>query len=318
MKEGILVVSLDFELLWGVFDKINWQSNYSYFQNTKKVIPEVLRLFEEFGIGCTWATVGMLFNEDWDDWNSNIPDETPQYKNSHLSAYNFGKDIQSNSTLELCFAPQLIKLIGQFEKQEIGTHTYSHFYCLETGQNISHFESDIKKAIEIAKRNNLKINSLVFPRNQFNSDYLKLCYKLGIRNIRSNPENWYWRNTETDSIFRKIMRTSDAYFGGKDKIYSRNSLFIDEQLVEQKASRFLRPHSSNYILNKLKLTRVCNEMRICAKTGGIYHLWWHPHNFGNNPEKSLNDLRIILNRYKELKNEFGLRSMSMNELAASL
>ena len=48
----------------------------------------------------------------------------------------------------------------------------------------------------------ISLKSLVFPRNQFNESYLKVCVELGIENVRSNPNNWYWANVQEDSIKR--------------------------------------------------------------------------------------------------------------------
>ncbi len=75
---GFLVISLDFELLWGVFDKVDYKEKVNYFNNTRKVIPEILNLFSEYQIHCTWATVGMLFNENWTEWQKNLPSTPPK------------------------------------------------------------------------------------------------------------------------------------------------------------------------------------------------------------------------------------------------
>jgi hypothetical protein len=42
---------------------------------------------------------------------------------------------------------------------------------------------------EMASDMKLELKSLVFPRNQYNSDYLKTCEELGINTIRTNPSN---------------------------------------------------------------------------------------------------------------------------------
>ena len=52
-NNGALVISLDFELLWGVFDKVDWREKKEYFQNTRKLIPQILDLFEQYDIHCT-------------------------------------------------------------------------------------------------------------------------------------------------------------------------------------------------------------------------------------------------------------------------
>ncbi|PKD16764.1 polysaccharide deacetylase [Salegentibacter salinarum] len=316
MENGSLVISLDFELLWGVFDKVDYNKKIDYFENTRQLIPSLLQVFEKYKIHCTWATVGMLFNSNWDDWNANIPANLPNYKNQNLSAYTYGKSIQSKKTEKLCFAPNLIKKIKNTKGQEIGTHTYSHYYCLEPGQDSLAFKADIEKAIELASIMGIDLKSLVFPRNQYNSAYLEICEKSGLNTVRTNPENWYWQNTQKDSIFHKIFRTGDAYFGAQDKTYKSSQIHrLSSQLTGQKASRLLRSYSGRKVLDNLKLKRIYWEMEYAAKNKENYHLWWHPHNFGNNPLQNLEELKLILDYYCILRDKYGFKSRSMGELA---
>ncbi len=290
-ESGKLVISLDFELLWGVFDKVNFREKELYFQNTRKVIPEILNIFEEAGIAATWATVGVLFNKNWEDFAQNIPEFLPEYHNMSLSAYEYAKSNMNEIDEYFCFANSLIEQIRKTQKQEIGTHTYSHYYCLEPGQNEKSFKADLKKNIKLAEQAGINLQSLVFPRNQFNTDYLSVCNELGIRTVRSNPTNWYWQSDSKDTILNKIFRTGDAYLGLNDKPYPIDSVGSGKNLpVEQKASRLLRPYSDSF-LNKLKIQRIKKEMLYAARNNQIYHLWWHPHNFGEHPEESIEDLK---------------------------
>ncbi|MGW1455568.1 polysaccharide deacetylase family protein [Salegentibacter agarivorans] len=314
MENGALVISLDFELLWGVFDKVDWREKKEYFENTRKLIPEILRLFEQHEISCTWATVGMLFNESWDEWNENIPEVLPEYTNSNLSAYNFGKSIQSKETEKLCFAPELIRLIKDTRGQEIGTHTYAHYYCLEPGQGSQSFRADLKKSVDLTEKFGIEINSLVFPRNQYNVSYLEVCREIGIKTVRTNPQNWYWQNTQKDNLADKIFRTGDAYFGFKDKSY-KDIQEIHPGITGHKASRLLRPASGKSIMDKIRLQRILSEMQEAAKNKEIYHLWWHPHNFGGNPDINMQELKIILDEFKRLKNKYNFASHSMNSIS---
>jgi hypothetical protein len=63
---------------------------------------------------------------------------------------------------------------------------------------------------------------------------------------------------------------------------------------------------------------ILNEMDSAAKTNEIYHLWSHPHNFGNNPEASLKELKKIIARFVELKDSYGMQSLSMENLGGQL
>lgn len=80
MKKGALVISLDFELVWGLFDHITIQDKVTYFDNTLKVIPRLLDTFNKHNVYATWATVGMLFNENWEEWFANRPSLLPTYE----------------------------------------------------------------------------------------------------------------------------------------------------------------------------------------------------------------------------------------------
>lgn len=313
-NNGTLVISLDFELLWGVFDLMNFEKNREYFKNTRASIPETLQLFEKFQVHATWATVGMVFNKNWEEWKENIPKEIPHYSNKKLNAYKFGKNIIASNTEDLCFAPQLIKMISQVTGQEIGTHTYSHYYCGEEGQTAIHFKEDLLRAVDLAKNLNYDLKSLVFPRNQLREDYLNICADIGIQNVRSNPNSWYWKNVQSDSITTKLARTGDAYFPFGNKGYFLDDILKQKDLpLRQNASRFLRP-AENIFLRKLKLNRIKNEMEHAARNNRLYHLWWHPHNFGERRYESLKDLTLLLEHFSKLRKRFNFQSANMAEI----
>lgn len=314
-NKGYLIISLDFELLWGVFDLEVYRKNNTYFANTRKVIPKILERFEQYEVHATWAVVGMLFNNGWEEWKTNRPKLIPTYADPALSAYDFGDSIAMQQTENLVFAPDLIQRIKNTQGQEIGTHTYSHYYCLEQGQSEEQFAIDLQKAVEAGQRFNIKIKSLIFPRNQLKREYLKICFNLGIENVRSNPSSWYWQNTRSTSFLTKIARSGDAYFPWGKKSYAIDSMKIKNGMpLEQKASRFLRPADENKLLRKLKLNRILREMTLAAKNKEIYHLWWHPHNFGDRPSESLNDLELILDHFKELQKKYDFQSGTMEDI----
>ena len=315
MKNGALVISLDFELVWGIFDVIDYTTKNKYFENTRKIIPKTLSVFHENDIHATWAVVGMLFNRDWQEWLKNSPNDRPQYKDSALCAYSFAENLDREVNKDFFFAPDLVKRISETRGQEIATHTYSHYYCLEPGQNVHQFRQDLEQAIAVAADFKLGLKSLVFPRNQVEPDYLKVCREMGIRNVRTNPNTWYWRNKSGISKIKKLVRTGDIYLPFGKKSYRLEELKKERQLpIQQKASRFLRQNEKSSLLRQMKLRRIKREMMEAAIKGEIYHLWWHPHNFGEKPEQSLEDLKEIILLFKMLRDKFDFRSLNMEEL----
>ena len=62
LQRGVFLVSLDFELYWGVRDR-NHSEKYlhSSISRTREAVQAILDVFAEFKVHGTWATVGMLF-----------------------------------------------------------------------------------------------------------------------------------------------------------------------------------------------------------------------------------------------------------------
>ncbi len=309
-NNGYFIISLDFELYWGIFDKVKIKNKTMYFERTLNVIPQILDLFKDNNIKASWASVGFLFFNDIKDLKNNLPENIPQYENKKLSAYQYIQNSYDNTYKTYHFAPDLIKTIAQTPGQEVASHTLSHYYCLEPGQNSKDFDEDIKTHNYIAKRFGINLNSLIFPRNQYNKAYESILLKNGIKSIRTNPKVWFWDTTKPETIWHKIFRTADAYIPISNMLF----YFPSHQngIIKIPASRFFRPPSRYKILNKLRLKRIKNEMTKAAKENKVYHLWWHPHNFGINPKMSLTELKEIIDHYNQLEKNFKFTSVNMN------
>src|SRR5579871_266772 len=115
---GALVISLDFELHWGVRDKRSIDGSYrEKLLGARQAIPQILDLFEEFGVGATWATVGFLFARNRRERDEFLPLIRPQYKYDKLDAYSEPTgDNEDDDPLH--YAPSLVARIAKTPKQE--------------------------------------------------------------------------------------------------------------------------------------------------------------------------------------------------------
>jgi len=323
MDKGKFIVSLDFELFWGVRDVRTMQEYGNNIIGVHEVIPRLLTAFDTYGINATFSIVGLLFFDNKKQVKENLPLKIPQYTDHNLSPYlgyidTIGSDCEKD---KYHYAPHLIKLIRQYPAQEIGTHTFSHYYCLENGQNVDDFMADIIAAKKIAAVYGIQLTSLVFPRNQFNDHYLKACKDLGIICIRGNERSWIYqaRNYDNESLVRRALRLIDAYVD-----ISGHNCYTDDHLkstmpVNIPASRFLRPFSKKIkMLDFLRIRRIKKGMTYAAKNKMTYHLWWHPHNFGVDQDENFAFLEKILIHYQQLNKLYGFQSCTMSELANHL
>jgi len=319
-RKGKLIISLDFELYWGMRDEISLEEYKDNLLGARKAIPLLLKLFKKYNIHATWAVVGFLLFETRDALIDNLPSIKTSYENEKLNPYRYIEKIGYNEKGDpFHFAPSIIRLIKSYPTQEIATHTLSHYYCLEKGQDIHTFREDLKVSINIAKKYGIIFESLVFPKNQINNEYLDICKEMGIKALRGNQSNWIYKAQKDISNITKGLRFIDRNFN----ISGHNS-YSTEAILESypfnfPASRFLYWYSSKFkFLEYFRLRRILSDLSYSAKMGQVYHLWWHPHNFGLNTRKNLEFLEKILKHYKDLNIKYGMKSLNMRELANQL
>lgn len=317
---GALVISLDLELAWGVFDSINRDGSYhANLMGARNAIPRILELFAENDIAATWATVGMLFAESRDEALAFSPQERPHYVDPRLDAYRVQTG-QGERDDPVHFAPSLIREIAATPRQEIGSHTFSHYYCLEPGQTAATFEADLRAAKAIAAAKGITLDSLVVPRHQVRSDYLPVIASAGFRTHRTNEVNYLGRPRarSTDPMFVRGLRMLDSYMPltGANLVPWAATAPDHHGLVDVRESRFLRPVVERLrFAEPLRVNRIAAAMEAAAKRGEICHIWWHPHNFGARLEENMANLRAMLGTYRRLHDAYGLASLGMHDVA---
>lgn len=321
-EPGKFIVSLDFELMWGVRDVVGPAEYGDNIRGVHTALPAILDYFTKYDIKGTFAAVGFLFFEDKKNLLEYLPVQKPAYTDNNLSPYGNYMDAQVGQNFKedpYHFGLHLIKKIKDTPGQEIGTHTFSHFYCLEPGQTAEGFRQDIAAAVAAAKRQDISITSIIFPRNQVNESYLGICAEMGIITYRSNEESWIYsaRAGEKESLLRRCVRLTDTYLNiSGHHCYSDEYMKTAGPLINIPSSRFLRPYTRKLgFLEGLRLRRIKNGMTHAAKNGLTYHIWWHPHNFGVSQDKNFLFLEKILQHYTHLHEKYNFSSHTMSEVA---
>jgi peptidoglycan/xylan/chitin deacetylase (PgdA/CDA1 family) len=314
-RVGTLIISLDFEIYWGIRHLPSADKYRRQLVGARSAVPELLKLFTEYGIH---ACVGFLFFDSTERLLRFAPKVIPRYKSIHLSPYrDLPPDDASETSDSVFFAPSLIRLIAQTPNQEIGSHTFSHYYCLEEGQNLKTFREDLLAARGTAQSFGLKMRSLAFPQNQVQERFLAVCREIGIVAYRGNQDSRIYRaSSEHERKYvNRLARFADAYVPLVATAYPLPRPTSDLP-INLPASRFLRPYSRTSLpFERQRLRRIVRELTHAAQMGLCYHLWWHPHNFGADMHENLAFLRRILNHYRALERHYGMRSATMGETA---
>ncbi len=321
---GYFVISLDFELFWGMFDKHSLSEYGENVRGELTAVPRLLTAFEEGGIHATWATVGMLMTRSKAELIGLIPppELRPVYEDMDVSSYRYieTKKIGENEIEDpYHFGTSLVRKILATPHQEIANHTFSHFYCVDGHTNSPEiFAADLEAHHKIAKTYGVTPTSIVFPRNQSTRAALLVCAQHGITAFRGNEDHFLYRprKDSEQSYFIRGLRLLDHYLN----ITGYHTYPVPSKEsgvpIDIPSSRFLRPWSITLsTFEFLRLRRIKRSMTHAAKNGEVFHLWWHPHNFGVNQEENFKNLEEILSHFMLLKKQYGFTSVSMKELA---
>ena len=323
LDHGSFIISLDFELFWGVRDRRTLKEYGENIRGVRKAIPAMLRLFEQFEVRVTFAAVGLLTFKNREELLQALPAEVPQYHDPRLSPY--GSYLDSIGEHEGVdphhFGAELLTQIRQASQHELGSHTFSHYYCLEPGQSAEEFRADLEAMRLVAERQGLSFRSIVFPRNQYSEESLALCRDVGLEVFRGVQEGWAYRSRSRlrEQLLHRAFRFLDAYLPLSGTTCWSYERLQRAPLINVPASRFLQPYSRRLSLfEPLRLRRILNSLEYAAREKQLFHLWWHPHNFGRNLGKNLAFLELVLKRYQELRHQYGLQSMTMGEFGRRL
>jgi len=313
---GTLIVSLDFELFWGMLDCSTLEAYQENVLGGRKAIPQLLELFERYDIHATWATVGYLFAENYEELSRYFPkqEQCPTYSDPSLNPYPWFEKIGQNEEEAPCFyAPSLIRLVARTPGQEIGSHTFCHYYCREQGQTPAQFAADMRAAKAIAKDHGYDVTSVILPRNQCEPEYTRVLRETGFTAYRDEENDWIHEKIKFRPLLR-ALRLADVYLPltGQGGYVPKN----ENGIWNLVGSRMYKPiFPALRFLEGLKLRRIKAQMRHAAKHNLTFHLWWHPHNIGVMTGAHLAQLEEIFTYYAELRRTYGMQSLNMREAA---
>jgi glycosyltransferase involved in cell wall biosynthesis/peptidoglycan/xylan/chitin deacetylase (PgdA/CDA1 family) len=311
------IISLDFELMWGMRDKRTIRSYGDHILGEREAIPAMLKLFKRYEVKATWAVTGMTLFERRSDLLACLPTIRPAYEISRLNPYLALEEVGEDEKRDpYHFGLGLVRQILDHDGMELGSHTFSHYYCLEKGQDASQFKADLEASIEASNRVTIRPMSLVFPRNQWNPNYLSICSDLGFTVFRGNESSWIYTGSaeEEQNSFRRAARLADHYINFTNDHGFIPRRFPSCDMVNCPSSRFLRPYSPRLSwLEGMRVRRIQGAMEEAARKGECFHLWWHPHNFGTNLYQNLITLEELLRFHVALRDRYGVVSMTMRE-----
>jgi peptidoglycan/xylan/chitin deacetylase (PgdA/CDA1 family) len=284
---------------------------------SRDTVTDLAGRFADRGIRATWATVGLLMASTAEEAARFRPPRRAPYRDARLDPYAepLGPDEAADPTH---LAGDLVGELAAVPGQEIASHTFSHFYCLEEGPGPEDLAADLVAARAIAAARGLRVRSLVLPRNQWRPDLAPVVRAAGFDCYRGPQPGWATRARSADDgrLAVRALRLVDTYGGPAVPTFAWSELAEPSGLCNVAASAFFRPVTpATRRLEPLRHRRLVAALRRAAAGGRVLHLWWHPHNFTAWPAQNTAALERVLDEAARLGETDGLRSLSMGDVA---
>ena len=246
--DAAICISADFELSWGWRARGQEISEFKG-KNSRRNIPFILTLLDDYSIPITWATVGHLFLESCTRSSSGLAHANmprPLSDGTWTGDW-YSDDPCSNVQKDpLWYGPDLIQQIMECRtSHEVGTHSFSHIDFTGRYSSSEVVRRELESCIDARQPFGLSPKSLVFPRNRSEYSYLPLLASAGIVAVRH-------RDRDVGIRLSHPQRTSTGVYKIYESMNLRTARHYD---YVQKAKLFIRKAMERH---------------------AVYSLWFHP------------------------------------------
>ena len=300
MKKGIFTLSLDCEGLWGVADVQAERHKTINQANLKEVYSYIHDVLSHYSIAATYAFTS-LFTQN-EDSILEYKDEIDSRVSTDDRWYRYISKILSDQNLDGWLGRDFY-LQARAAGHEIGWHGFTH-HPLSENTNESIIKYELEESLRIANQEGLKLDSVVFPRNDIG--HLELifqhgfkCYRKGIIEQSKLYANKYYRVLDEFNILKK-----------SEKILKNKN----QTLLALPSGCFLNwpSGSRRFVPDYVTIKRWDNLLSTAARNNSQAHMWFHPHNMITAPKMRDTFESIISKAATKIKNG-ELLNMTMDE-----
>lgn len=304
------VISIDLEMSWGSVHHGRPHDDSPY-RAEREIVADVLSLMERHRISATWAIVGHLFLAECSSRDGHPHPEVtpPQYPWLQMAWY----DLDPTSDVDKAptwYGPDLVAAVRNCSQpQEVGSHSFGHLIAGDPACSAVAFRTDTAAAKAVALAEGIDLRSYVYPRNSIG--HLDELAAAGFHAYRGNtPERFPgvtgWRRKATaalDTLYPLPSATVHAVRRGDLVDVPQTYLFDPASTT---ADRFG---------TKLWSRLVRRRLRHAVRTGSLFHLWFHTHNFSPRRKRARVAMDELFREAREHIDAGRLENLTMGELA---
>ncbi len=306
-----VVISIDFELAWGSFDKWPLAKLHSAARWTHHVgAPALLHVLEKHGVAATWAVVGALMEDGLPTSAESLAEVTvPWFRHPwlHYVPRNAG-EVQAPEW----FAPSFVNLLIQSANQEVGFHSYTHVDLAHPGTSRLRAEQEFVECRRIAERLGVRGTSFAYPRNSVaNTD---LLFEAGFKVFRTPDALGSFRWADIVPAGRRLQILASDYVGASPATVEPS---VVDGLVQIPGSMFAGYGGGwrRAIPASMRSRRLRAGLRRVVRTGGVFHVWLHPIDLFHQHPRILDALDVFLHELRQTMERGEVRNLTMEQVA---
>lgn len=305
-QRGQFVVSIDFEMAWGLVHR-NGDVDYTV-DDERVLLTSLLDSFDRHSVPATWATVGhLLLDSCADDGDGLHPDiSRPEYSWFRGDWFDAdpGTDVHDAPRW---YAPDVVTdLLARPAGHELGCHSFSHLIVGDPACSAADFESELVGCAGAAARFGVELESFVYPRNSVGHvDELVRAGYTNYRGRRADPFD--------SSPIGRARRLMDRVVPSPRSIVRP----VAEPGIWNLPATCLFTIEARR-MPELWFRQTLRRLEHAARHGGLFHVWFHPHNFAHGGPESVEMFDRLLARAAELRLDGTLDTVTMGSLSAAL
>ncbi len=315
-KRGTMVVSLDLELCWGRFDKLEISELEADSDQERTQIKRLLSILDEYEIPTTWAVVGHLMLDGCGRSEDGAhTDALPHAKYSWFQKDWFIYDpCTSAGRSPGWYAPDIVEWIRATRvRHEIASHSFAHIYYGDPECHVAVAQADLTAAIAAAGPKNIVLKSFVFPRNQVG--HLEVLRDHGIRAYRGADPSRFRKGkgvlVKTFNFLDQLLGLPPQAVYAEQPIPGLWNIPGNHFFMARNGIRKMIPMTSRVFKGK-------QGIRQAIQTGGVYHLWFHPFNLNADSDIMLLGLERIFSYARHMREQGLLDILTMDEYSTRL
>lgn len=249
MRKGALTISIDLELAWGVWDILTSEDLRLAEAAERPICTALLDLFDRHQVPATWAMVAALLDQ---------------------------RSAQAKPGSPACWhAPDIVERIVRARAgHEIGSHGGRHIYFADIAEAAA--RDDLAFAADVHRAHGLPFNSFVFPRNAVG--HLDALADAGLRTFRGPDEGWTGVAGRAGRRIRQAVNLADKLLPIPPPVVTATR---GGRLVDIPGSMLLlgRNGPRRFVLPAVTRAKLHMGLVRACRSGGTFHLWFHPSNF---------------------------------------